>query len=208
MPRLNANNLAETELVESVAEGDTEIEVEDAGVFPEPPFRVTLSDNENVEIVEVADVDGNTLKQVQRGLEETNELEHPSGTAVEQRFTAGMYNDIKESGFTATQSLIKLGQDEMIQMSRFEAPANSKVEVLGGSVCDENGDSVTQETEVELFNHTTDETLFVIDDNVFQRGEPLFEESVDGDELEFRLVNATGELKNLSGKMFYNIEEV
>ena len=207
MPRLNAKNLAETELVESVAEADTEIEVEDAGVFPEPPFRVTLSDNENVEIVEVADVDENVLKDVERGLEDTDARDWLPEDIVEQRFTAGMYNDIRE-GFTATQSLIELGQDEMIQMSRFEAPANSKVEVLGGSVCDENGDSVTQETEVELFNHTTDETLFVIDDNVFQQGEPLFEESVDGDELEFRLVNATGEVKNLSGKMFYNIEEV
>jgi len=113
-----------------------------------------------------------------------------------------------EGGFTATQSLIELEVDEMIQMSRFVAPDDTKIQVFGGSVSDENGESFAEETEVELFNHSTGETLFVIDDVNLQQGEPLFEDTIGGDELEFRLVNASSETKNLSGKMLFDILEV
>jgi len=113
-----------------------------------------------------------------------------------------------EGGFTATQSLIELGVDEMIQISRFVAPADTKIQVFGGSVSDENGENISEETEVELFNHSTGETLFVIDETVLQQGEPLFEDTVGDDELEFRLVNASSETKNLSGKMLFDILEV
>ncbi|RZN61932.1 MAG: hypothetical protein EF811_04010, partial [Methanonatronarchaeia archaeon] len=66
MPRLNAKNLAETSLAEDFGVGETEVTVQDATVFPEPPFRATIESTE-LEIIEVREVDGNTLKQVQRG---------------------------------------------------------------------------------------------------------------------------------------------
>jgi len=113
-----------------------------------------------------------------------------------------------EGGFTATQSLIELGVDEMVQMTRFVAPDDTKIQVFGGGVSDENGESFAEETEVELFNHSTGETLFVIDDVNLEQGEPLFEDTVGDDELEFRLVNASSETKNLSGKMLFDILEV
>ena len=48
MARLNANNLAETELVEGFDSTDDVMVVDDSSVFPEPPFRVTLEEGESV----------------------------------------------------------------------------------------------------------------------------------------------------------------
>src|SRR5699024_2701104 len=87
--RLNAKNNAETRLAEPVSESDTSIVVEDASVLPEVPYRLSIGD----EIVEVTGADGNTLT-VDRAVEGTEAFSHGEGVAVENRFTAGMYEGI------------------------------------------------------------------------------------------------------------------
>src|SRR5699024_7837322 len=87
--RLNAKNNAETRLAEPVSESDTSIMVEDASVLPEVPYRLSIGD----EIVEVTGADGNTLT-VDRAVEGTEAFSHGEGGAVENRFTAGMYEGI------------------------------------------------------------------------------------------------------------------
>lgn len=89
MARLNAKNNAETVLAQAVSESDTEFVVEDAGALPDVPFRLSVED----EIVEVSAVDGNVLT-VERAVEDTQSASYDVGTAVENRLTAGMWNEI------------------------------------------------------------------------------------------------------------------
>ena len=89
MARLNASNNAESVLTESVNDSNTSITVEDASVFPVAPFRISVND----EIMEVTEVSGNTMTVV-RGLEDTNESSHASGSKVENRLTAGTYEEL------------------------------------------------------------------------------------------------------------------
>jgi len=89
MARLNAKNNAETVLAQAVSETDTVFIVEDAGALPDVPFRLSIED----EIVEVSAVDGNALT-VERAVEDTQAGSYDVGTAVENRFTAGMYGEM------------------------------------------------------------------------------------------------------------------
>lgn len=93
MPIFNANNLAGTELSQSVSTSDTSISVVDASVFPATPFLATIDDNSNIEIVKVTSVSSNTLT-VERGKEDTTAQSFNSGVEIEQRFTAGMYENL------------------------------------------------------------------------------------------------------------------
>lgn len=106
MPRLNANNLSETVLAENVASGDTSFSVDDASVFPEPPFRATI-ESDTLEVVEVEAVDGNTLSNVLRGMEATSASSHSAGSVIDQRFTAGMYSELNPSHVADVQKLIE-----------------------------------------------------------------------------------------------------
>lgn len=89
MARLNAANNAEATLVQAVSAADTTITVDDASVFPAAPFRLSIND----EIVEVTEVAGNELT-VERGKEGTAPAEHNAGDKAENRFTAGMHNEL------------------------------------------------------------------------------------------------------------------
>lgn len=93
MPIFNANNLAGTELSQSVSTSDTSISVVDASVFPATPFLATIDDNSNIEIVKVTSVSSNTLT-VERGKEDTTAQSFDTGVQIEQRFTAGMYENL------------------------------------------------------------------------------------------------------------------
>src|SRR5690625_5080737 len=115
MARLNARNNAETVLVQAVSESDTEFVVEDAGVLPEPPFRLSIED----EIVEVSAIDGNALT-VERATEDSQSASYDVGTTVENRMTAGMYNELEtEEGSQAKASnaleSAKIYTDEQIE---------------------------------------------------------------------------------------------
>lgn len=101
MALYNAANNAESRLAAEVFASNPEITVEDASVFPDPPFMVTVEE----EIMEVTAVNVNVLS-VKRGQEGTVAVGHVAGTKVENLLTAGMWNglqntveQIKQSGF-------------------------------------------------------------------------------------------------------------
>ena len=96
MIRLNAKNNASTTLAIDINSSQTSITVADGTLFPGPPFRATLFDGINEEIVEVSMVNGNTWTVI-RAQEGTTAQAWDVGTLVELRWTAGMYNEIKNA---------------------------------------------------------------------------------------------------------------
>lgn len=94
MIRLNAKNNASTTLAIDINSSQTSITVADGTLFPGPPFRATLFDGINEEIVEVSMVNGNTWT-IERAKEGTTARSWDAGTIVELRWTAGMYSEIQ-----------------------------------------------------------------------------------------------------------------
>lgn len=92
MLRLNAANDARTTLASNVSLEDTTISVSDSSDFPEPPFRIVVGR----EIMEVSEMNGN-IWTVERGLEGTLVLTHNSGSPVTNEWTAGTYDEIKDT---------------------------------------------------------------------------------------------------------------
>jgi len=92
MPRLKAANNARTTLSQSIDATATSFTVNDASIFPSPPFRITIES----EIMEVGAKDNvtNTFSSVQRGLEGTTATSHSNGVPVENRLTAGTYEEL------------------------------------------------------------------------------------------------------------------
>src|SRR5699024_6760418 len=96
MSRLNASNNAVTELTDDVSASDTTIHVLDTGTFPSVPFLISI----NREVMEVTSASSASFT-VERGKEGTTARAHDklvdrqNGTKVENRFTAGMYDDLK-----------------------------------------------------------------------------------------------------------------
>lgn len=90
---LNAKNNAETILSASINSSVTSLTVADASVLPVVPFVITI-DNE---IMTVTNVVGNVLT-VTRGAESTVPTSHLAGVPVENRWTAGMYDDLVDRG--------------------------------------------------------------------------------------------------------------
>lgn len=95
MVRLNAKNNSQTALTRDIGPSETSFTVEDPYSLPTPPFRMTIDE----EIMEVgAKNDGTkTLSNVIRAQEGTTAQSHSSGSAVRCRFTAGMYDEIKQA---------------------------------------------------------------------------------------------------------------
>ena len=92
---LNVKNLSKTLLTQDIGLTETSFKVADAGALPNPPFLITVEG----EIMRVGskNVSTNTLSNVLRGREGTSPAPHSSGTVVENRFTAGTYNEIKQT---------------------------------------------------------------------------------------------------------------
>lgn len=92
---LNVKNLSKTLLTQDIGLTETSFKVADAGALPDPPFLITVEG----EIMRVGskNVSTNTLSNVLRGREGTSPAPHSSGTVVENRFTAGTYNEIKQT---------------------------------------------------------------------------------------------------------------
>ena len=92
---LNVKNLSKTLLTQDIGLTETSFKVADAGALPNPPFLITVEG----EIMRVGskNVSTNTLSNVLRGREGTSPAPHSSGTVVENRFTAGTYDEIKQS---------------------------------------------------------------------------------------------------------------
>ena len=92
---LTVKNMSRTLLTQDIGLTETSFEVADAGALPDPPFLITVEG----EIMRVGskDVSTNTLSNVLRGREGTSPAPHSSGTVVENRFTAGTYDEIKQT---------------------------------------------------------------------------------------------------------------
>src|SRR5699024_3331036 len=139
--RLNAKNNAETKLAEPVSESDTTIVVEDASVLPEVPYRLSIGD----EIVEVTGADGNTLT-VDRAVEGTKAFSHAEGVTVENRFTAGYYDEIND------------------RLDSHEADKNNPHNVSKTQIGLSNVTNVKQASESSFDTHKNDETAHGIGD--------------------------------------------
>jgi len=87
--RYHAANRFQTRLAASVDESQIYFDVESASGCPEVPFKLTVG----TEIVDVIGVVGNTFT-VQRGAEGTTPQGHPEGALVQNRWTAGTYEDL------------------------------------------------------------------------------------------------------------------
>lgn len=83
---VNASNNAVAKLSSNINSSQTSLTVDDASIFPDAPFLITVND----EIMRVTSVSGNSLT-VQRGREGTSASSHNAGSNVENNFTAGTY---------------------------------------------------------------------------------------------------------------------
>jgi parallel beta-helix repeat protein len=100
---LNVKNLSKTLLTQDIGLTETSFKVADAGALPNPPFLITVEG----EIMRVGskNVSTNTLSNVLRGREGTSPTPHSSGTVVENRFTAGTYDEIKQTVTSCNDAL-------------------------------------------------------------------------------------------------------
>ena len=87
--RYHAANRFQTRLAAPVDESQIYFVVESANGCPEVPFKLTVG----TEIVNVIGVVGDTFT-VQRGAEGTTPQGHPEGALVQNRWTAGTYEDL------------------------------------------------------------------------------------------------------------------
>lgn len=94
MTRLNAANNAQTKLTAAIAAGDTSFYVNDGTVLPAAPFVITVEN----EVMLVGAKAGNLCSSVTRGYEGTTAAAHDAETTVENRWTAGMYNELVHEG--------------------------------------------------------------------------------------------------------------
>ena len=91
MARLKAANNAITKLTVGITAADTSFTVEDATLFPDAPFMVTI----DAEIMQVGAIDKltHTFSNVLRGQEGTAAAPHEVGASVDNRWTAGTFNE-------------------------------------------------------------------------------------------------------------------
>lgn len=84
---IKAANNAKTELAQAISPTDNSFIVNDASVFPDAPFRITI----DKEIMEVGKINKstNTFSDITRGVEGTTATNHDKGASVENRWTAG-----------------------------------------------------------------------------------------------------------------------
>ena len=84
---IKAANNAKSELAQAISPTDKSFIVNDASVFPDAPFRITI----DKEIMEVGKINKstNTFLDITRGVEGTAAASHDKGASVENRWTAG-----------------------------------------------------------------------------------------------------------------------
>jgi len=94
MPRLQTENNFKTELAENITDTQTSFDLDNTPNI-EPPYRLTIrvGHPRDGEIIEVTEVDGNTVT-AERGKEDTTAQSWDSGTLVENLYTAGMHNEL------------------------------------------------------------------------------------------------------------------
>jgi len=114
--RLQVSNEVETELAEDINDTETTFDVDDGSVLPDTPHRLTITDGDNNEIIEVTDVSTNTIT-CERGKEDTSGQSWSAGDLVENRWTAGTYEELA-------------GQDQDVDFDSI-MPTNSDVSNIG-----------------------------------------------------------------------------
>lgn len=89
--RLNVANNAATTLNGALTSAATSFVVVDVSLFPAAPFRITV----DAEVMEVSAVNATTKTfTVLRAQEGTTAATHNTGAVVENRWTAGTYNEL------------------------------------------------------------------------------------------------------------------
>lgn len=113
----NAANNASSQLAQAISAADTSLTVLDGSSFPDAPFVVSIED----EIIEVRSKSGNTFSALVRGLEGTVPAAHASGSRVENRFTAGTYQQIvDEINALAGVRIVEMGSNANGEYVRWE----------------------------------------------------------------------------------------
>ncbi len=126
----NVANNAETQVAQVLEVDDTELVVEDGSQFPDPPFVMTIND----EIIEVNSRNGDSFGDLVRGVEDTSPQVHAVGSTVQNRWTAGTYNRLRDAiGEAGPPIRIEDGIaeilifDEWIPFARGKAPDHKKI---------------------------------------------------------------------------------
>ena|SRR5690625_4323891 len=114
---VNASNNAVAKLSSNINSSQTSLTVDDASIFPDAPFLITVND----EIMRVTRVSGNSLT-VQRAREGTSASSHNAGSNVENNFTAGTYQAlVNEIEALKQQSgIAEMGENSNGQYIRYE----------------------------------------------------------------------------------------
>lgn len=182
MPRLNAANRGKSSLASGVSPGDGTLEVEDAESFPDAPFRVVVGP----EIMEVTEVNGTTFT-VLRGREETPDTSHDPGVPVENRWTAGTYEELAASAEFEAHLADYVKHGELIAfeghytVTEFDTPTEGDIQQKMYKSADDTL-VVTYTTE---FDKPTEgditETVETADGEVYNEKITEFDEPTEGD---------------------------
>lgn len=137
MPRLKSANNAESTLVAGIAPSDLSFQVADASPFPDAPFRITI----NGEIMEVGNINKatNTFSSVLRAQEGTVAANHLSGDSVQNRFTAGTYNELAndldlQSHISNTNNPHNVTAEQLGALPTTGGTINGDLTVFGGRI--------------------------------------------------------------------------
>ena len=114
---VNASNNAVAKLSSNINSSQTSLTVDDASIFPDAPFLITVND----EIMRVTKISGNSLT-VQRGREGTSASSHNAGSNVENNFTAGTYQALVDEikALKQQSGIAEMGENSNGQYIRYE----------------------------------------------------------------------------------------
>lgn len=124
---VNASNNAVAKLSSNINSSQTSLTVDDASMFPDTPFLVTVNNNRhNMEIMEVSNVSSNTLT-VKRAQEGTTAQAHEAGSIVENNFTAGTYQALVEE----IKERVYIEDEKTINGIKYKKYSDGKIEIKG-----------------------------------------------------------------------------
>ena len=105
-----------------------------------------------------------------------------------------LYSD---SQFTLHESNISLGSGESLTLDKFQIPSGLQIQVTGASVN-------SSDIELEIFDETTEETVYVTEGPVMDVGTPLYTGS-EGNIVDIRVVNVADTSQDATCKITYSI---
>src|SRR5690625_5856217 len=127
---VNASNNAVAKLSSNINSSQTSLTVDDASIFPDAPFLVTVNNNRhNMEIMRVTNVSSNTIT-VQRGREGTSASSHNVGSNVENNFTAGTYQALVDELKSIKETAVFIEEQGENEHGRYVRYSDGKQEWL------------------------------------------------------------------------------